>query len=109
MNAVQTGHVQEAAPELPGPRGLEERSSHPLPQPLGLCTLGFQLLPPLRRGCVGLSQGARQLVVAVLQREELGLPLYLAHRAAGTQGSASVRLRGGATLGEGRGQEAVLG
>lgn len=28
---------------------------HPLPQTLGLCTLGLQLLPPLRGSCVGLA------------------------------------------------------
>lgn len=65
-----------------------EGCPHPLPQPLGLCALCLELLPPLGGGRVGLSQGARQLVVVVLQREELGLPLHLAHGAAGTQGSA---------------------
>lgn len=79
-------------PETLGVSG-RERSPHPLPQPLGLCTLGFQLLPPLGGSGVGLSQGARQLVVAVLQREELGLPLHLAHGAAGTRGSAGGRAR----------------
>lgn len=28
---------------------------HPLPQTLRLCTLGLQLLPPLRGSCVGLA------------------------------------------------------
>lgn len=79
-----------------------ERSPHPLPQPFSLCTLGLQLLPPLGGSGVGLSQGARQLVVAVLQREELGLPLHLAHGAAGKRESAWGRTsRADARLGKG--------
>ena len=50
---------------------------HPLPQPLSLCALGLQLLPPLGGGRVGLSQGTGQLGVTVLQCDELGLPLIL--------------------------------
>lgn len=73
-----------------GPRGVFGRVGlpHPLPQPLSLCALGLQLLPPLGGGRVGLSQGARQLVVTVLQREELGLPLHLAHGAERARESA---------------------
>lgn len=77
-----------------GPPGVFGRVGlpHPLPQPLSLCALGLQLLPPLGGGRVGLSQGARQLVVTVLQREELGLPLHLAHGAE----TARVSAEGGA-------------
>lgn len=56
---------------------------HPLPQALSLCTLGLQLLPPLRGGRVGLAKGPCQPLVAVLECEELGLPLDLTHGAAG--------------------------
>lgn len=59
------------------------RGPHPLPQVFSLCTLDLQLLPPLSSSRVGVSKGPRQPLVAVLEREELGLPLDLPHGAAG--------------------------
>lgn len=80
----------------------EDGVPHPLPQPFGLCALGLQLLPPLGGGGVGLSQGACQLAVAVLQREELGLPLHLAHGAVGTRGRDQGSELSGAEAGRGQ-------
>lgn len=59
------------------------RGPHPLPQVFSLCTLHLQLLPPLSGSRVGFSKGPRQPLVAVLKREELGLPLDLPYGAAG--------------------------
>lgn len=100
MRPRRQGFGTRGRQDLPAPHpAAGTLGTHPLPQPLRLGALGLQLLPPLGRGRVGLPQGAGQLIVAVLEREELSFPLHLAHGAVG-QGQVQGQGQGPGRMGE---------